>query len=79
MEQANGMPEQVPEEAFDQPISDMLGNLKVLPNVRTTDAVWAVKLKLAAETGVEPDALKVLLTLEGDLPTQIDLEIETRS
>ena len=32
------VPEHVPDEPFDQPISDMLGNTKTLANVRTTEA-----------------------------------------
>jgi hypothetical protein len=68
--------------AFDLPISHMLGDTKVVANIRTSDTVSTVKQKLAAQLpGTEPDALKVLLTVKavkGDL-AQVDLEIETRT
>ena len=73
------VPEHVPADAFDLPVSHMLGDEKTLANNRATDAVSAAKQKLAEQTGAEPDALKLLLVVDGDPPTQIDLDIETRT
>ena len=70
---------ETPETSFDLPISDMFGNGKILANNRTNDAVSTAKQKLAKQTGTEPDAVKLLLLVDGDPPTQIDLEIETRT
>eukprot|EP01046_Picozoa_sp_COSAG06_P041368 COSAG06_NODE_5127_length_3699_cov_22.423611_1_plen_497_part_00 len=70
---------ETPETTFDLPISDMFGNGKILANNRTNDAVSTAKQKLAKQTGTEPDAVKLLLLVDGDPPTQIDLEIETRT
>jgi hypothetical protein len=74
------VPESIPPDAFDLPISDMFANAKLLANVRTSDAVGELKAKLAALTGTEADALRLVLVDDSsDTPKQIDLEIETRT
>jgi hypothetical protein len=76
------VPESIPPEAFDLPISDMFANAKLLANVRTSDAVWELKTKLEALLcgTAEADALRlVLIDDSSDPPKQIDLEIETRT
>jgi hypothetical protein len=56
----------------------MFANAKLLANVRTSDAVGELKTKLESLTGTEADALRVVL-VDGDPPTQTNLEIETRT
>ena len=45
------VPESIPPDAFDLPISDMFANTKLLANVRTSDAVGELKTKLESLTG----------------------------